>query len=75
MASAPLTATAVWLRTTLKGAKPAMWPKLLVTTTKALQTLHQTIQAATGCWNAHMFEFDTDDDASASPTLTGTAHR
>lgn len=46
MAPAPLTATAVRLRVTLKVAKPAMWREVLAPTTMTMQTLHQTIQAA-----------------------------
>jgi len=62
MAPAPLTATAVRLRITLKGSRPAIWREVLVPTSMTRQTLHQTIQAAMGWWEAHLFEFDTGDD-------------
>jgi hypothetical protein len=67
MALASLTATAVRLRITLKGSKPAIWREVLVPTSMTMQTLHQTIQAAMGWWDAHLFEFDTGDDRIGEP--------
>jgi hypothetical protein len=67
MAPAPLTATAVRLRITLKGSKPTIWREVLVPTSMTMQTLHQTIQAAMGWWDAHLFEFDTGDGRIGEP--------
>lgn len=67
MAPASLTATAVRLRITLKRSKPAIWREVLVPSSMIVQTLHQTIQAAMGWWDAHLFEFDTGDDRIGEP--------
>ncbi|MBB5695922.1 plasmid pRiA4b ORF-3 family protein [Muricoccus pecuniae] len=67
MAPAALTATAVRLRITLKGSKPAIWREVLVPTSMTMQTLHQTIQAAMGWWDAHLFEFDVGDERIGMP--------
>lgn len=67
MASAPLTTTAALLRITLKGSKPAIWREVLVPTSMTMQTLHQTIQAAMGWYDAHLFEFDTLDGRIGEP--------
>jgi Plasmid pRiA4b ORF-3-like protein len=67
MAPAPLTATAVPLRITMKGTKPPIWREVLVPTSMTMQTLHQTIQAAMGWWDTHLFEFDTGDDRIGEP--------
>ena len=34
-----------------------------------MQTLHQTIQAAMGWWNSHLFEFDAGGDRIGEPDL------
>ena len=67
MAPASLTATAVLLRVTLKGSKPAIWREVLVPTSMTMRTLHQTIQAAMVWSDAHLFEFDTGDDRIGEP--------
>jgi hypothetical protein len=67
MAPASLTATAVRLRITLKGSQPKIWREVLVPTSMTMQTLHQTIQAAMGWWDAHLFEFDTGDERIGEP--------
>lgn len=67
MASATLTATAALLRITLKGSKPVIWREVLVPTSMTMQTLHQTIQAAMGWYDAHLFEFDTRDERIGVP--------
>lgn len=67
MAAAPLIATAVRLRITLKGSKPAIWREVLVPASMTMQTLHQTIQAAMGWWSSHLFEFDAGDDRIGEP--------
>ncbi len=67
MAPAPLTTTAVRLRITLERSKPAIWREVLVPTSMTMQTLHQTIQAAMGWWDAHLFEFDIGDDRIGEP--------
>lgn len=67
MATAPLIASAVRLRITLKGSKPAIWREVLVPASMTMQTLHQTIQAAMGWSNSHLFEFDTGNDRLGEP--------
>ena len=67
MASPPLVATAVRLRITLRRSKPAIWREVLVPTSMTMLTLHQTIQAAMGWYDEHLFEFDTGDDRIGVP--------
>jgi hypothetical protein len=67
MASPSLIATAVRLRITLKRSKPAIWREVLVPNSMTMLTLHQTIQAAMGWYDEHLFEFDTGDDRKRCP--------
>lgn len=67
MAAAPLIASAVRLRITPKGSKPAIWREVLVPASMTMQTLHQTIQTAMGWSNNHLFEFDAGGERIDEP--------
>ena len=55
------------LRITLKDTKPPIWREVLVASTTSLLTLHLTIQAAMGWWNAHLYEFEVDGERIGEP--------
>jgi hypothetical protein len=52
--------TIVSLKVTLRGAKPAIWRRLLVPSTMTLGDLHLTIQASMGWEDCHLHAFDID---------------
>jgi Plasmid pRiA4b ORF-3-like protein len=53
-------ATIVSLKVTLRGAKPAIWRRLLVPSTMTLGDLHLAIQAAMGWEDCHLHAFEID---------------
>ncbi|WP_113930668.1 plasmid pRiA4b ORF-3 family protein [Bacillus sp. P14.5] len=55
--SAPTKGHALQLKVSLKGAKPPIWRRLLVSDTLTLHQLHEVIQAAMGWTNFHLYEF------------------
>lgn len=57
-AAAPTTADAYQLKVTLRGIKPPIWRRVLVDGRSTLADVHETIQAAFGWWNYHLYEFE-----------------
>jgi hypothetical protein len=48
------------LKVTLLGTKPPVWRRIVVDASTSLDGLHETIQAAFGWWNYHLYEFEID---------------
>lgn len=53
-------AHAFQLKVTLLGTKPPVWRRIVVDASTSLAGLHETIQAAFGWWNYHLYEFEID---------------
>lgn len=45
------------IKVTLRGSKPPIWRRLLVSSDITLRKLHQIIQAAVGWWDYHLHQF------------------
>ncbi|MGD6969099.1 plasmid pRiA4b ORF-3 family protein [Rossellomorea vietnamensis] len=59
--SAQTNGQALQLKVSLKGAKPPIWRRLLVSDTLTLHQLHEVIQAAMGWTNFHLYDFQYGD--------------
>lgn len=45
------------LKITLKGTKPPIWRRVLITDNITFETLHRIIQSSMGWYNCHLYEF------------------
>ncbi|TYR75987.1 plasmid pRiA4b ORF-3 family protein [Rossellomorea vietnamensis] len=59
--SAQTNGKALQLKVSLKGAKPPIWRRLLVSDILTLHQLHEVIQAAMGWTNFHLYDFQYGD--------------
>jgi hypothetical protein len=55
------------LKVTLQDTKPAVWRRVLVDGTSALDHVHDVIQAAFGWWDYHLHEFEIGDTRYGVP--------
>lgn len=59
--SAQTNGQALQLKVSLKGAKPPIWRRVLVSDTLTFHQLHEVIQAAMGWTNFHLYDFQYGD--------------